>query len=154
MKSSKISDRIRLPISLLAAVVLTICVGSKALAESADEFKKNIDTRMSLEFLKVKSEKKLSEKNKELALYKVIDVQQSNGEIIPETGDVVELVCPKGEDANGKGLPWAEVNPDGMIKMQIPKTYMRKRAKSSAKTFWRIDNEDNKFALIKPKTKS
>lgn len=152
MISSKISDIIRMPISLLVALVLTVSMCLSAMAESADEFTKKVDTRLSVKFLKTKDDRKLKD-NKQLAIYQIIDVSQSTGENVPMTDDVVELVIKKGEAGkkdSKSGLPWAKVEPDGMIKVQLPKAYLKKRAKSSAKTFWRIDNKDSKFALVKP----
>lgn len=153
-----ISELIRMPIYLFVALVLVASTSLEVLAQSTDDFAKKVDTRLSMQFVKTKEDSKLKGKNQELAIYRVLDVQQCDGEIVPMPDDVVELAFPKGEagkkSASGKDLPWAKVEPDGMIKMSIPKTYMRKRAKSSAKTFWRIDNDGNKFALIKPDTKS
>ncbi|MBZ0189866.1 MAG: hypothetical protein K8F91_26710 [Candidatus Obscuribacterales bacterium] len=119
-----------------------------------DEFSKKIDTRLSMEFQKIKTDdKKLSKENKSLAVYKILDVQKTAGQFEPMPGDLVEVVFAEGDKKSDKCLPWAEVQKDGAILMHIPKEFIRRRAKTSAETIWRIDNNDNCFALVKPEGK-
>lgn len=143
-------------VSFGVATVMSLTAASCAFADDAGgkSFKDSMDTFLSMEYQKTKEEKRGS--GRCLAVYKVLDVQKSDGEIVPEPGDLIELsfACDKDQKATSKGTQdWAELKPDGMLQMHIPKSYIRKRGKTSAETIWRIDNKDNSFGLIVPAKK-
>ena len=145
-------------LSGVTVAVLSLSTTVSAIAADttdSSQFEKSTDTRLSMEFQKTKAAPK--SKSRQIAVYKVLDVQQSAGEITPMPGDIVELSFPDGEAASqssaGSFLPWAEVKSDGMILLHMPNKYLKKRATTSAETIWRIENAENTFALIKPDAK-
>ncbi len=140
----------------LSATLVVSCA-LPALAEDAADFQAGTDTLLSLQYQKVKAGKKSDKQC--LAIYKVLDIQKvtgsyGNADVKPTQGDLIELAytCNDKQEATGSGnLPWAELNSDGMVRLHMPKKYIRLRATTSAEKIWRIDNKDNSFAVVKPK---
>lgn len=140
----------------MAALSLSLFVSASmpAVAEDAKSFTDTSDTRFSVQYLNCKAGKKADKQC--IAVYKVLDVIQ-----IPEMqqqlmpGDVLELAygCDGNQEPSSTGsLPWAELKSDGMVAVNMPSKYLRRRATTSAETIWRIDNKDNQFGIVKPKS--
>lgn len=128
--------------------------GSSAWAQESQQFANAVDTRFSMQYITTKK----VDKFKCTTIYKVLDIDTvPEMKVLIQPGDQVQLTYPcdkkKCQTAVSEALPWADLKADFIVAVHLPNKYLKLQASTPGESVWVIDNQNNRFNMIKPPRK-